>query len=1042
MLPKYASHSAECAYNSLVCWNAPHPNRISNSGRALTRGHRRIGWSFKQPRDQWLLLWTILPLLIAKPNLGFAGGSGLNVAIVANSLSSNSTALANYYRVRRNVPADQVLCILWPGGNVEWTQAEFSTALLNPILSFLAERQLTNQIQYVVLSMDLPYRVTGARPNSTTSALFYGFKAGTKDLTNSYAASEARFCEAPPATASTNSFLTMMLTAGSLDQAKHLVDQGVVADGSLPGFPAWLAKSSDPVRNIRYRAYDNAVFNTRLVPAYSLVRTNLDSPWGLTNVLGYQTGLANFGMSPDAFLPGAIADSFSSFGGKIFETTGQSSLLTFIHAGATASYGTITEPQPIVKKFPDPLVYFYQARGYSAAEAYYQSIEIPLEGLLVGEPLAAPFRRQFGSDWTGIEDGDVVTATTNLTLAFRADRPGQTVESVALFVDGKFHQTLTNFSPQAGNRLAVRLNGYEIVYQVPGNSNIRFIASEMANLLNSPVHTNVTKTIARAYGDRIELQSSAPMLPPGTFEFVDHDASSNSPRSYLAVLDQAWTQPVLHGVGWDSNGGFHLGLSSNPGVRSTVYASSNLVQWLPIHTNVLGGLAEFVDADAASHPRRFYRLAIPADVSPPRLSPLGTNVSGEFQVRVASSSARPYFLQASSDLRLWSDVVTNQLGGELLFADPLSPTRLHRFYRTRSANPADYSSVVVLGPVPGGGHVLQVQANHSGDTVVWASTNSTDWFPIYRHAGESVVLTEVTSEIGSAAYLGATLQVAQPEFLTTTAYGLCKFSVNTNAGLLGNDLIGITVTKTNGNVVSVSVTNQSALSDLKSFVQQFVNAVNAEPALTATDGLVAEDLVDGNVGAVDLNLRARSMGRDAAAIQVAFQYSTNLTLSVTGAVALDWNINDLRARNHLFVSAGLPTVSLNLPFDTAGLADGYHELTGVAYEGTSVHTQTRRSVTIVVSNSPLQASISAPTNAVAITNGFEVTVTANTNSVSEILLFTTGGFLAGVTNQPAASFAVNGQPLGTGEHPFHALVTTTNGLRYRTDTRTVVLVDP
>jgi uncharacterized protein (TIGR03790 family) len=971
----------------------------------------------------------------------FAGGSGLNTVIVANGLSSDSCELANYYRLKRQILPEHVLRIAWPGANVEWTEVDFNSFLLTPLLNFLTTNQLTNQIQYVVLSMDIPYRVTGGRPNSTTSALFYGFRSGTKDLTNSYAASEARFPEAKPATAPAYSFLAMMVTAGSLEQAKRLVDQGLAGDGSSPTSPAWLAKSSDAVRNVRYRNFDNAVFNTRLGALCSLARTNMDSPWGLTNLLGFQTGLAVFGVSSNAFHPGAIADSFSSFGGQIFETSGQTTLLAFIHAGASASYGTITEPQPIVKKFPDPQVYFYQSRGYTVAESYYQGIEIPLEGLLVGEPLAAPFRHQFSGGWNGLENDDLLHGTSNLTVSFRSEQPGRSLDSIALFVDGIFQQTLTNLPPPAGNRLVLRLNGYEIRYQVPTNATLRTIASEFANLLNDPVHTNFTRVIARAHGDRIELQSFAPLLPMGTFEFVDHEATSNAPRSYLAVLDRPWVQPWVAGVGWNTNGSFHLRLGSTVGTPGTVFASSDLNHWQPIHTNFAGGVAEFADADAALYAKRFYRLAVPAQSLPPQLTQLGKNAGGEFRVRVASPPDRPYLLQISSDLWNWSDVLTNELGGDLLFTDGQSPTQPNRFYRTRSADASDYSPISVLGQIPGGGNVLQVQAGRSGDSVVWSSTNSVDWFPIYRHAGQSVVLTEVGSEIGSAPFLGTTLQAARPEFLTSVAYGIRKFSINTNNSLQLVDYLGAIVTKTNGSVVTISVTNQTGLS-LKPFVQLFANALDDEAQLSGTDGLVVEDLVDGNFGAVDFNLRARSIGREAAALLVTLYASSNLNLYGIGPQALDGNITDLRPRNHLFISAGSPALNVKFPFDTTELADGYHEICAVAYEGTSVHTQTRRSVTVVISNTPLAAQLSVPTNALPVNNVFDVTVAANTNSVSQILLYTTGGFLTGATNQPSATFAVSGSPLGAGEHPFYALVTTTNGFRYRTETQKVILTRP
>jgi uncharacterized protein (TIGR03790 family) len=1018
-----------------VAHSGPHPLPVTAV---------RLGYTFLAQRlkkESFFALGLLVSLFFSSPEL-YAGGSGLNVVVVANGASSSSCELANYYCLKREIAPERVLKITWQGSNVEWTQAEFNTFLLNPLLAFLVTNGLTNQVQYVVLSMDIPYRVTGSRPNSTTSALFYGFKTGTKDLTNSYAASEARFEEARPATAPGYSFLTMMLTAGSLAQAKRLVDQGIASDQSFPDSQAWLAKSSDPLRNVRYRAFDNAVFNARLAAAYSLGRTNMDSPWGLTGLMGFQTGLANFGVSSNAFLPGAIADSFSSFGGQIFEASGQTSLLSFIHAGASASYGTITEPQPIVKKFPDPQVYFFQSRGFSIAESYYQGIEIPLEGLVVGEPLAAPFRRQFSGGWTGLESGALLRATTNLALSFFSPKAGHTIESIDLFVDGKYRQTLTNLPPEAGNRLSVRLNGYEVSYTVPPNATVRSIATDLANLLNASVHTNFTKVIGVAHGDRIELQYLAELPTAGTFEFVDLNATTNSTRTYLAVVERLWTSPWITAMGRTDNGSFHLKFGSTPDTPATIYASFDLSHWQPLYTNFAGGVTEFLDANAGLFPKRFYRLAIPAHLQPPQLTLLARNSSGEFRVRAAGPPGRPYLLQASPDLRVWSDILTNLTGGDVLFTDPQSVSKPSRFYRTRSAVPSDYSAISVVGQIPSGGSILKVQSDRPGDAVVWASTNSVDWFPIYHHDAQSVVLTETSSDKGTAAVLGTTLQAARSEFLTTTAYGLRRFSINTNGPLQSIDFLAATIAKTNGNVVTVSVTNQTGLGNLKSFVQLLIDAVNSRAELAGLDGVTGEDLVDGNFGAVDFNLRARSIGREAAALQVTFSASTNLNLYGSGTFLLDGNLNDLRPRNHLLVGAGRSGVALTTPLDTTQLADGYHELSAVAYEGTSVHTQTRRSVTVVVSNTPLYAQFSVPTNALPSTTTFNVTVTANTNSVSQILLYTTGGFLQGVTNQSAVTFSVNGQPLAAGEHPFYAVVTTTNGLRYQTETRRVTLIRP
>ena len=192
-----------------------------------------------------LLAGAILALTWASGFQVMAGGSGLNTVVVVNQNSTNSCELGNYYCERRKVPPENVLRIAWPGGNISWGSADFQASLLAPLLDMLASRQLSSQVDYVVLSMDIPFQTVydTNKVNSTTSALFYGLKDDTgpnwMDVTNSYSASEQIFRQAKPASAPGTSFLTTMLTAGSLAQAKLLVDQGVVSDSTFPGQSPW-----------------------------------------------------------------------------------------------------------------------------------------------------------------------------------------------------------------------------------------------------------------------------------------------------------------------------------------------------------------------------------------------------------------------------------------------------------------------------------------------------------------------------------------------------------------------------------------------------------------------------------------------------------------------------------------------------------------------------------------------------------------------------------------------------------------------------------
>ena len=107
-----------------------------------------------------------------------AGGSGLNTVVVVNQTSSNSCELGNYYcqnaRSRRKTSYSSIGRAATPFG-----PAMTQSNLVTPLLNMLAANQLTNQIDYIVLSMDIPFQTSfGSLINSSTSALFYGPRQG------------------------------------------------------------------------------------------------------------------------------------------------------------------------------------------------------------------------------------------------------------------------------------------------------------------------------------------------------------------------------------------------------------------------------------------------------------------------------------------------------------------------------------------------------------------------------------------------------------------------------------------------------------------------------------------------------------------------------------------------------------------------------------------------------------------------------------------------------------------------------------------------
>ncbi len=777
-----------------------------------------------------LVLLVVFVTLLA-PGAVWAGGSGLNVIVVVNQNSTNSLALGNDYCEWRGVPPQNVLRITnWTGGNINWSPSQFTNYLRNPLLALIASRGLTNQAQFVLLAMDIPYRVTdGNNVNSTTAALFYGFKTNGAPVagysscslpdnsSNSYCYAELPFRQAPPNTAPTNAFLAMLLTDTNLARAEAILRSGVAADSTFPTQLVRLQKTSDTTRNIRFLEADNAVFESQVAGNYAVTRLTSDATT-LTNLTGWQTGLANFTLATNALVGGALADSLTSFGGNIFENSGQTPLLAFLEAGAAGSYGTVVEPCNYLQKFPDPIDYFYQARGFALAEAYYQSVQNPFQGLLVGEPLTAPFARPGLGSWNTLTNGATLSGTATLGLSFTSAATNLPLAQVDLFVDGTFLATLTNLPPAAGNLLSAVVNGTPCTYTIQATDTLASATAGLTAAINQ--QTNTTQVLAYAAGDRIELQS----------------------------------------------------------------------------------------------------------------------------------------------------------------------------------------------------HVL----NTPGSTVTLAASASP----------------------GSAASLTTGLTAARPTFLDTVATGYQYVTVSATTAPLVGDWLQCTLIKTNTAVVTVGVTNTTAGTSLNTLVQNLMNQINSNAALTGSNGVLASDYIGGSP--VQFFLNARTPGRPASQILATFNSSTNLQVTPTGSNPLADNASDLFPRNHLYLSSGLNALAVNAALDTTALADGWHQLTAVAYEGTSVRTQTRTSVTVQIQNSSLAATLTARpagSNA-ALTQPLQFTITASQPNIARMELFSTGGSVAVVTNQATAGFTLVATNLGLGLHPFYALVTDQLGHRYQTPTLTYRLFPP
>ncbi|HTL16287.1 MAG TPA: hypothetical protein VL793_03570, partial [Patescibacteria group bacterium] len=293
-----------------------------------------------------------------------------------------------------------------------------------------------------------------------------------------------------------------------------------------------------------------------------------------------------------------------------------------------------------------------------------------------------------------------------------------------------------------------------------------------------------------------------------------------------------------------------------------------------------------------------------------------------------------------------------------------------------------------------------------------------------------------TSDLSSAVFFNS----ARTNFLDTQAVGYLGVMV-TNPTVPG-DWLALQVIKTNGSQVSVTVTN-TGTTNIADVCQTLLNLINASSDLTGSDGILGGELYR-DVDLAQFFLFARSPGWAAAKVRVSLQVSSNLVVLPAGTNTLEDNISDLRPRNHLYLSSGLNRILIPLTLDTIQIPDGFHELELVAYEGTSVRTQTRISRMVQVRNVGLSADLFTAVAGTNITLDTPTTflVSANTNNISTIQLFSTGGLIGTASNVSSAEFSVPTGFLGVGLHPFYAVVTDTDGNRFRTQIEALRIIPP
>jgi len=391
--------------------------------RAFARLRRRpAGWSAATLRA----FGTLLILTSSIGNKCAEAQSPANVLLVVNSTSAASGSISRYYAERRGVPQDNVCSITTPATE-SISRADYVAQIEQPIWQCIAGLRAQDRILYIVLTKDVPIRVSGTGGRTGTNAsvdseltLLYRRRTGQQApvagfVSNPYYAGSSPIASIKPFSHELQDiYLVTRLDGFTVQDAIALIDRATTPsrDGRFvlderatlvdSGGDRWLRSAAERLRELGLGDRVQLDESTKVLTKEA-------------GVLGYYSWGSNdpaiqirdFEMQ---FVPGAIAGMFVSTDARtfkeppaawrpsndgrresIFGGSHQSLVGDLIRAGVTGAAGHVDEPFLDATIRPEILFPAYVS-GRNLAEAYYAAMPyLSWQTLVIGDPLCGPF---------------------------------------------------------------------------------------------------------------------------------------------------------------------------------------------------------------------------------------------------------------------------------------------------------------------------------------------------------------------------------------------------------------------------------------------------------------------------------------------------------------------------------------------------------------------------------------------------------------------------------------------------------------------------
>jgi len=379
--------------------------------------------------------------------------------VLANAREPESIAIARAYMKMRHIP-DINLLELDPGdagqgGDVSMSPEAFTERIWAPAQAALRERGIDAHILAWAWSTHFPIRISSSPPVSLQGITFVRNRlppaveitGGTyasplfagPDSPNGHSFGPQSFDSAKLLLREEMPLPNMALgytgpRGNTAAEVLAMLERGTAADGTSPDGTVYFVTGDDVRSKAREWQFASAAAGLRRMGVKAVVTNGF--PRDTESILGIMAGTPTVEPAVAGhYRPGAMADHLTS-AAAVFDQASQTKLSRWIAAGATASAGTVCEPMSYWSKFPHARFYHHYRMGCTMIESFYQAVRAPLQLMIVGEPLAAPWAPAATARIAGIADGEVLTEPRAIDLHIQTPRGTHYTRFVYL-VDGR-----------------------------------------------------------------------------------------------------------------------------------------------------------------------------------------------------------------------------------------------------------------------------------------------------------------------------------------------------------------------------------------------------------------------------------------------------------------------------------------------------------------------------------------------------------------------------------------------------------------------------